>query len=132
MGEWDEEIRHYLGPESALRRITPKIKVEHPIYEVPVLQDHLSCQLDLHNMTDLKPPTMERMRRFVFSIRRNADNLKQLIRFTEVNGVGDVVYSISEDALTCGFSPRDTKALADMIANAMRAEFNREAIDGRR
>lgn len=115
--EWDEEIRRLLGNHSALRRDTPEIVSSNPIREMPLREPIQSLYgSDAAHIT-MAMPTRERMRRFIFTIRKDDLRMQRLIRFMEADGAGGVAYSISETALRQGFGRREIAYMAHEIAS---------------
>lgn len=123
--EWDEEIRRLLGEYSALRRNTPELRSNHPIREMPIFEP-APYRYEPDVTLTMTMPTRERMRRFVFTIRKDDMRMQRLIRFMEADGDGGVAYAISETALAHGFGKREIAYMAHEIASSMAGHWNNE------
>ena len=126
MRAWDEEIKRMLGTYSALRRSTPEMHSSHPIRDMPI-HEPISRMIRLDgeiSMSEMTMPVRERMRRFVFTLRRDDMRMRRLIRFMETDGKGGVAYSISEEAIAHGFGRREISYLANEIASNMANHWN--------
>lgn len=123
--EWDEEIRRLLGEYSALRRNTPEFRSNHPIREMSI-RDPAPSRYEPDVALTMTMQTRERMRRFVFTIRKDDMRMQRLIRFMETDGDGGVAYVISETALAHGFGKREIAYMAHEIASNMALHWNNE------
>jgi uncharacterized coiled-coil protein SlyX len=130
MREWDEEIRRLLGHYSALRRHTPQMQSSYPIREMPIHEpiSRMSRFDGEISMSEMTMSVRERMRRFVFTIRRDDMRMQRLIRFMEIDGRGGVSYAISERAIANGFGKREISYLAHEIASNMAHHWNNHPV----
>lgn len=131
MREWDEEIRRLMGSYSALRRHTPEMQSSHPIREMVICEPLMNMAgfdaMD-NELSSMTMSVRERMRRFVFTMKRDDMRAQRLIRFMEIDGKGGVAYAISECAIANGFGKREISYLAHKIASNMAHHWNSQPI----